>query len=124
MPSLVSGDDSSYGSMPDLISRAWESDSDSDLESTKDVTELYIYGEMEDEWSDEQMVLPESESMDEEMINWRRNRMQLESNFALGNPQQAFPGSMELLKSADICIGDRRATNHTTFSKEGVKNVK
>ena len=58
------------------------------------------------------------------MTNLRRNRMQLESNFALGNPQQAFPGSMELLKSADIWIGDTGATNHTTFSKEGAKNVK
>ena len=31
---------------------------------------------------------------------------------------------MELLKSPDIWIGDTGATNHTTFSKEGGKNVK
>ena len=48
----------------------------------------------------------------------------MESNFSLANPQQAFPGSMELLKSPDIWIGDTWATNHTTFSKEGGKNVK
>ena len=69
------------------------------------------------------MDLPESESMDEALTTWRRNLMQLESNFALGNPQQAFPGNLELLKSADIWIGDTGATNHTTFSKEGAKNV-
>ena len=52
MPSLVSRNDSSYDSLPDLVSRAWESDSDSDLESTNDVTELHTYGELEDEWPD------------------------------------------------------------------------
>ena len=30
----------------------------------------------------------------------------MESDFYLANPQQAFPGSMELLKSPDIWIGD------------------
>ena len=45
----------------------------------------------------------------------------MESDFYLANPQQAFPGSMELLKSPDIWIGDTGATNHTTFSKEGKK---
>ena len=73
MPSLVSGDDSSNGSIPDRIQRAWESDSDSDKESTKDVTELYTYGEMDDEWFDDQVVLQESGSMDDKMIK-RRNR--------------------------------------------------
>ena len=46
------------------------------------------------------------------------------TDFSLANPQQAFPSSMELLKSSDIWIGDMGATNHTTFSKEGAKNVK
>ena len=124
MPTSVSGENSSHDSMPSLTQRAYESDSDSDLESTKDVTELYTYGELDDEWSEDQMVLQDSESMDAEMTNWRRNLMNLETNFALGNPQQAFPGSLELLKSADIWIGDTGATNHTTFSKEGSKNVK
>ena len=51
--------------MPDIVSRAWEPDSDSDLESTNDVTQLYTYGELEDEWSDTmEMDIPESESMD------------------------------------------------------------
>ena len=40
------------------------------------------------------------------------------------NPQQAFPGSTELLKSSGIWPGDTGATNHTTFSKENAKNVK
>ena len=49
---------------------------------------------------------------------------QMGTNFSFANPQQAFPGSMELLKSSDIQIGDTGATNHTTFSKDGAKNVK
>ena len=46
----------------------------------------------------------------------------MESDFSLANPQQEFPGSMELFKSPDIWTGDTGATNHTTFSKEGGKN--
>ena len=49
---------------------------------------------------------------------------QMGTNFSFANPQQAFPGSMELLKSSDIWIGVTVATNHTISSKEGTKNVK
>ena len=49
---------------------------------------------------------------------------QMGMDFSLATPQQAFPGSMELLKSPDIWIGDTGTTNHTTFSKDGANNVK
>ena len=46
----------------------------------------------------------------------------MESEFYLANSQQAFLGSMELLKSSDIWIGDMGAKHDTIFSKEGEKN--
>ena len=115
-------------SMPSLhlycIEYDSELDDESDLESAIDVTQMYRYGELENEWSETMEV----EIMEEgAMDKWNIHYMlagQMGTYFSLANPQQAFLGSMELLKSSDIWIGDTRATNHTTFSKEGAKNVK
>ena len=65
----------------------------------------------------------EEEAMEELSINEMLANC-MESNFSLANPQQSFPGSIELLKLPDIWIGYMEATNCTTFKKEGGKNVK
>ena len=96
-----------------------ESDDESDLDSAIDVTRLYIYGELEDDWSETM----EEETM-EELNNNEMLANYMESDFSLDNPQKVFPGSIELLKSPDIWIRDTGAIDHISFSKKGGKNVK
>ena len=87
-------DDNSYGSMLSL--HAYKSDTElgdeSDLESDIDVTRLYRYGKLECEWGE----MMEEETMEELNMNAMLSNY-MESHFSSANPQQAFPGSMELL---------------------------
>ena len=76
-------EDNSYGSMPSLQSYGSDTESDgaSDLDSAIDVTLLYRYGELEDEWSE----TTEEETM-EELNMYEILAHYVEYDFSLANP--------------------------------------